>query len=205
MAMPLIETPPDAVDKVYAQSLFDLADMEGGRPLLEDLAGEVEALAELLREHRLLAEFFNSRIIPVAEKDRVLRRVFEGRVSDLVLRFLLVLNRKERLNRALRIFVAFDQLMQERFGKVEVDLYTRFPLEPTQVERIRRRLEEVLKREPIVHTYLDEEMIGGIRMQVGDKLIDASVATQLRRMRERLLEQGGAEVRARAGRIIEEK
>jgi F-type H+-transporting ATPase subunit delta len=205
MAIPLIETPPDAVDKVYAQSLFALAQEQGGRGALEDLAGETEGLADLIRAHRELAEFLNSRIIPASDKDRVLRAVFTGRISDLLLRFLLVLNRKERLNRTLAMLTAYDQMMQEHFGKVEVDLFTRFPLDGEQVERIRARLHEALGREPIVHAYTDDGMIGGIRMQVGDKLIDASIATQLRRMRERLLEHGAAEVRSRAGRIIEEK
>jgi F-type H+-transporting ATPase subunit delta len=205
MAIPLIETPPDAVDKVYALSLFELAETQGGRAGLEALASECEELANVIRENRTLAEFFNSRIIPMRDKDRTIRAIFSGRVSDLLLRFLLVLNRKERVNRTLSILTACDQLMQERFGKVEVDLFTRFPLPAEQVESIRRRLQETLQREPIVHTYLDEEMIGGIKMQVGDKLIDASVATQLRRMRERLVEEGGATVRAKADRIIEEK
>lgn len=205
MAMPLIESPPDAVDKVYATSLFELAEKQGGRGALESLASECEELANLIREHRQLAEFFNSRIIPLRDKDRCIRTIFAGRISDLLLRFLLVLNRKERVNRTLSILTACDQLMQERFGKIEVDLYTRFPMPAEQVDAIRRRLQETLQREPIVHTYLDEQMIGGIKMQVGDKLIDASVATQLRRMRERLVEDGAAKVRAKADRIIEEK
>jgi F-type H+-transporting ATPase subunit delta len=205
MAMPLIETPPDAVDKVYAQSLFELAEKDGGPGALEILAGEAEELANIIREHRDLAEFLNSRIISSKDKDRTLRTIFGGRVSDLMLRFLLVLNRKERLNRTLSILTACDQMMQERFGKVEVDLFTRFPLPQDQVERIRTKLQEALKREPIMHAYIDDQMIGGIRMQVGDKMIDASIASQLRRMRERLVEDGGATIRGRADRIIEEK
>ncbi len=205
MAMPLIETPPDAVDKVYALSLFELAEKQGGVGALEELAGEAEELANIIREHRDLAEFLNSRIIPMRDKDRTLRTIFGGRVSDLMLRFLLVLNRKERLNRTLSILTACDQMMQERFGKVEVDLFTRFPLPADQVERIRAKLQEALKREPIVHAYIDDQMIGGIRMQVGDKLIDASISSQLRRMRERLVEDGAAKIRGRADRIIEEK
>lgn len=205
MPMPLIETPPDAVDKVYALSLFELAEKQGGSGALETLAGEAEDLANVIRENRNLAEFLNSRIIPMKDKDRTLRAIFGGRVSDLMLRFLLVLNRKERLNRTLSILTACDQMMQERFGKVEVDLYTRFPLPAEQVERIRAKLQDALKREPIVHAYVDEGMIGGIRMQVGDKMIDASIASQLRRMRERLVEDGAAKVRSKADRIIEEK
>ncbi len=203
--MPLIETPPDAVDRVYAQSLFELAETEGGRDQLESIASELEELANLIRTHRDLAELLGSRIIPVVDKQRSLNTIFGGRISDLLLRFLLVLLRKERLNRTLPITVAFDELIQNRFGRVEIDLYTRLALPAEQVDSIRKRLHHALQREPVLHAYLDEDMIGGVRMQVGDKLIDASVATQLRRMREQLIDSGSNSVRVRFDRILEDK
>lgn len=205
MPMPIIETPPDAVDRVYAQSLFELAEAQGGREQLEAVAGELEELANLIRSHHELAELLGSRIIPAADKERSLNAIFKGRLSDLVLRFLLVLLRKERLNRTLPITVAFDELIQERFGRIEIDLYTRHPLPADQIESIRQRLHKALQREPVLHTYVDETMIGGVRMQVGDKLVDASIDTQLRRMRERLIENGANQVRARFDRIVEDK
>ena len=205
MTMPLIETPPDAVDRVYAQSLFELVEADGGRERLESIAGELEELGELIRANHELAELLGSRIIPAKDKARSLRSIFEGRVSDLVLRFLLVLLRKERLNRTLPITVAFDEFIQQRFGRIEIDLYTRHALPADQVESIRKRLHQALQREPVLHAYIDDTMIGGVRMQVGDRLIDASINTQLRRMRERLIESGSNEIRTRFDRIVEDK
>lgn len=205
MAMPRVESQPDAVDKIYAQSLFELIEAQGGRGGLDELNQEIEQLSELVRTERGLAEFMGSRIIGAKDKIRSLRAMFGGRVSPVLLNFLLVLARKERLNRTLQIFAAFDQMMQDRFGRIEVDLYTRHPLAPDQVESIRARLRDALKREPVIHSYTDAAMIGGIKMQVGDKLIDASVATRLRRMRELLITDGASEVRARFDRIVEDR
>jgi hypothetical protein len=47
-------------------------------------------------------------------------------------------------------------------------------------------------------------MIGGLRLQIGDQLIDASIATRLRRLRDRLATSGSSEVRSRTDRIIDE-
>ncbi len=200
-----IEVPPDAVDRVYAQSLFELAEADGGRALLESVAAELEEIADLSRAHLELAELFGSRIIPPADKRRSIEAIFKDRVSDLILRFLLVLLRKERLNRTLPIIAAFDELIQARFGRVEIDLYTRHPLPADQLDSIRQRLKHALQREPVLHPYTDDSMIGGLRMRFGDKLIDASIATRLRRMREQLIEGGSGAIRARYDSIVEDK
>lgn len=203
MATTFIDAPPDALDKVYAQSLFELAESKGGRVFLEELAAEIEEFESMRGQDAQIMEFFRSRVIPAAAKVETLRKVLTGRVSPVLANFLGVLARKERLDRAWRIFTAFSQLLDERFGKVEVDVYTRFPVPPDQGESLRRRLQESLKREPVIHFYIDPGMIGGMRVQVGDKLVDASVDTQLRRMREQLVDQGGSAVRGRMGNILE--
>jgi len=96
-------------------------------------------------------------------------------------------------------------MVQDKFGRVEVDVYTRHQLPSDQLEKIRERLQATLGREPIMHAYTDETMVGGVRMQVGDQLIDASVGTQLRKMRKRLMEDGSASLRTRFDRAIEDE
>lgn len=201
-AAPIIDQPPESLDRVYAQSLFDLVEAEGGRPLLEEIAAEIEVLDEGRSRDPQVLEFFRSRIIGAREKGAVLSTALRGKIHPLVLNLMLLLAKKERLDRTGRVFAAFDQLMQERFGKIEVDVYTRFALPQEEIDRLRTKLQSVLQREPIMHAYIDESMIGGIKLQVGDKMMDASIATSLRRMREKLLDDGASEVRGRIGKIL---
>lgn len=198
----VIEGPPEAIDKVYAQALFELAEAEGGRQLLEELAHEAQALAETTRspERR---EFFRSRIIPVAAKEHVIQKSLDGRIHPLLFRFIVTLVRKERLDRLWRIFEAYDEMIQERFGRVEVDIYTRYPVPPEQLQSLGARLQEALGREPVMHAYIDEKMIGGVKLIYGDVLIDGSVDTQLRKMKERLVQHGTGEIRERFNRAVE--
>jgi len=206
MALGQIKAPPDAVDRVYAQSLFELIEADGGREALEATSGELDELVELTRQHPELGGLFDSRIIAMEKKEGALKSIFgEGRISDRLLRFLLVLNRKDRLNRFDQIATAFEEMVQDKFGRVEVDVYTRHQLPSDQLEKIRERLQATLGREPIMHAYTDETMVGGVRMQVGDQLIDASVGTQLRKMRKRLMEDGSASLRTRFDRAIEDE
>ena len=87
---------------------------------------------------------------------------------------------------------------------MEVDLYTPAPIEDGQLEMIRSRVRAALGKEPVIYPYTDPDMIGGIKLRIGDQLIDASVATSIRRMRERLLSSGSATLHQRTARLIDD-
>ena len=72
-----------------------------------------------------------------------------------------------------------------------------------ELDRVKGRLSTILGKEVVVHPYTDESMIGGVKFRIGDQLLDASLASRLRRVRDQLHTAGGAELRARAPRIIE--
>lgn len=201
--MPLTESPPDALARTYARSLFELAQERGGQAAIESTLAELEDILELARSDAKFSEFLSSRILPAKSRAESLRKIFAGRASDIVLNFLLVLNEKGRLGHFIPIVGAFDELVQETFGRVEVDVYTASPISPQELSMIQDRLRQALGKEPIVHPYTDGSMIGGLKLQIGDQLIDASVATSLRKLRDRLSAEGAAQLRARAERLID--
>ncbi|GAB4521349.1 MAG: hypothetical protein Tsb0013_24620 [Phycisphaerales bacterium] len=199
-----LDTPPDAIDRAYAKGLYELAQEKGGRALLEELAGEFDELVDMFRGNPQLEEFVASLIVPSPVKETSLRTIFEGRIHQYILNLMLLLNIKERDGRFVRVAAAFDEMVQQAFGKVEVDVYTRLPIPEDQLALLKERLQQTLGREPVVYAYTDESMLGGIRIRVGDKLVDASYRTRLRMMQERLTEQGVARMRERASDAIED-
>lgn len=199
-----LDTPPDAIDRVYAKALYELAEENGGRALLEEIAGEFDEIVDLLRGNHRLEEFIASLIISSKVKEQSLRRIFEGRIHQHILDLMLLLNMKERDGRFVRVAAAFDELVQERFGKVEVDVFTRLPIPEDQLNLLKQRLQSALQREPVIYAYTDETMLGGIRIRVGDKLVDASFQTRLRVMQEQINHHGVAVMRERAHDAIEE-
>ena len=115
-----------------------------------------------------------------------------------------MLNDKGRLGHLPPIAAAFDELVQREFGRVEVDVYTAAPASPGELDTIKQRLRQILGKEPVVHPYTDKAMLGGLKLQIGDQLIDASLATRLRRMRDNLANSGLATLRAKAEKILGE-
>ncbi|MEO1534821.1 MAG: ATP synthase F1 subunit delta [Planctomycetota bacterium] len=201
--MPLTEAKPDALSEIYAKSLYELAESAGGREAVEQVVGELEGVVELAREDGSFGEFLSSRVLKQSDRSKSLRSMFEGKVHDLTLKFLLVLNEKGRLGHLVPIVSSLDETAQRAFGRVEVDVYTADALEGDELERVRQQLNESLGRETVVHPYVDPKMIGGVRMQIGDRLIDASVAAQLRKVRDRLASEGSARLRASMDSTIE--
>ena len=134
-----------------------------------------------------------------------LKRVFNGEVSDLVLRFLLVLNTKRRLGRLDDIADAFTEIAHVRFGRIEVDVFTSGGnVEADQLKQLSERIKARLGREPVFHQYVDKSMIGGLVLRIGDELIDGSVRGRLRRLREELRKEGSRAVREAPERFLDE-
>ena len=202
--MPLTHTEPDALARIYAASLFDLAKQGGGGPqACESTLGELEDILEMARANPQFGEFLASMILSSSERKSSMQKMFEGRVSDLTYKFLQVVNEKDRLGHLPAIVSAFEQMVQQSYGRVEVDVYTAAPIDQNEIASIRTRLQSMLGKEPVIHAYTDESMIGGLRLQIGDQLIDGSVQTQLRKLREKVSSTGGAEIRVHAARLIE--
>ena len=111
-------------------------------------------------------------------------------MQELTLSFLLLLNDNERLAILPAIVAAFDAQVQSLFGRVEVDVYTAEPIAVDMLNGIRSRTGSVRcsAKEVVVHPYTDGAMIGGVKLRLGDRLIDASTgdaATQGARAAQR--------------------
>lgn len=187
----------DALAKVYARSLFELAMDAGGTEKLMEVADELEQICELAREDKKMNLFLTSPVVDVKARGKALSAIFTNRITDLTLKFLLVLNNKGRLDRLESIETAFDQLVQEAFGRIEVDVITPVAIDAELIATIKEKISTVLGKEPVLHPYVDESLLGGIKLRIGDQLIDGSVQTRLRKLSEELKNNGSAAVRER--------
>jgi F-type H+-transporting ATPase subunit delta len=187
----------DALAKVYARSLFELAMDAGGTDKLMEIADELEQICELAREDKKINLFLSSPVVDSKARGEALSIILTNRITDLALRFLLVLNNKGRLDRLESIKTAYDQLVQEAFGRVEVDVITPVPIDAESLAMIKGKISTVLGKEPVLHPYVDKKILGGIKLRIGDQLIDGSVQTRLRKLSENLKNNGGAAVRER--------
>ena len=172
----------------YAQALLELAvDAEKSDPASATLVGEeLSDLRKLLGLEPMVGALFSDPSISQEDRSQMLDRVFANRVSPLMLKFLQVLNEKGRLNLLPFITGAYLALLEKRQGKVEVDVTVAQKLGPEALDAVRQRISASIKREAIVHQYVDPSIIGGLILRIGDRLIDGSVRSQLDAMRQQL-------------------
>jgi F-type H+-transporting ATPase subunit delta len=191
----------DAASRVYAQSLLELAEEVGQ---LDAIGDELQQLVDLLAAEPQLDAIFRSRSIGTTRRARSIAAIFEGRVSDLTYRFLQVVNANGRLGMLGTIAAAYDQLLKARRGEVDVLVTSARPLDQTQVGAVTQQVSDAIGGKAIVTARVDESIIGGLRLRIGDRLIDGSVATQLRNLKRRMIERGRDYVRSSAAALLEE-
>jgi len=194
----------DALAKVYARSLFELAEKTGGNETVLEIADELEQISDLTKQHREMSLFFSSPAIGETSRLKAIKAIFEDKITALTLRFLLVLNSKGRLGHLQAISNAYGQLLQESLGKVDVDVFTPTAIDVDSIAHIKQHLVNAIGKEPIIHPYIDNEMIGGIKFRIGDQLIDGSVQTKLRRISASIQAGGLKAIREQVNSYLEE-
>jgi F-type H+-transporting ATPase subunit delta len=198
--MALSHAQPTAIATIYARSLLELCEAKG-RDAVEEAQSQLEDILELARSSAHFAELLSSRVISTDNRQASIEKIFKGKVADTIYKFLQVLNQKGRLANLPAISAAFDQLVLEKFGRVEVDVYTATPIGASETSAIKDRLTAALKKDVVVHSYTEEAMIGGVKLRIGDQLIDGSVAAQLRQMRDKINVDGMANLRSKFDQI----
>jgi F-type H+-transporting ATPase subunit delta len=168
----------------YAQALLELA-VEQGCP--DEIGLELQALAQAAGEVADLPTFLASPVIPLARKREVLSRSLSGKLSPLVLELLNCLLRRERSALLEAVTDQYRCLLQARNRQVQIRVEAAVPLDPA----VAAELEAVLGRElgmtPILQVEVVPELLGGLRLTVGGRVVDASVSGRLQRLRDTLV------------------
>jgi F-type H+-transporting ATPase subunit delta len=174
----------DSTHHAYALSLVELAD---ARQQLPAVAEEVSQLRELLEQNPTLPMLLADPAAKSADRAALLERAFSGKLSPLTYNFLRLLHTRGKLRQLPAVLDAFEAIMDERLGKIEVDVFTAHKLDDGELADVKNKVSQKLGRDAVVHPYVDETLIGGMVLRIGDKLIDGSVRAQLDAMRKKLL------------------
>jgi len=171
------------VAKRYAKALLEAAAEAG---VLEQVAADMEALGPHFGGKEV-AGFFANPAIPGARKEAALTAAAErGSASPLSASLLRLLLRRQRVGLLPEIARLFRDLVDERTGRVRAEVTAAVPLPAESLEALAARLTAATGRQVHLTARVDPAVLGGLVARVGSTLYDASLRTQLRRMREAL-------------------
>ncbi len=170
--------------RVYAEALLALAQQENAA---DDIAGELHTVAvEVIGRNPAVAAFLDNPAITAKTKLPVLGAAFGG-ASDLFKKFLDVLTRNNRLGLMRDIHAAFQSIRDRQAGRVRVLVRSAAALTEQQTGELKATLAGNLNKEPILNVRVEPELLGGLVVQVGDRVYDTSVRTRLDTLRNTLL------------------
>jgi len=168
----------------YAQAFIDFAEPKLG---LERCVSEMKALKWLLREEPDLEYFLRASQIPRAEKSRILGIIFEGHYSQETITFINYLISRNRVTK-LAAIANYVRLKFSHSDRVDVTLRTTFPLELELITRIKSKLEEKLSSKTNLYLELDPDLLGGVQVVIGNRIIDGSVRNRLLELKKKMLQ-----------------
>ncbi len=169
----------------HAEAVFEIA-KECNE--LERWRADLETVDEALRQSELGTWLENPKI-PFAGKRELLERVFPD-INPLTMSLLYLLVVRNRLRMFPGLVNEYRQLMDSSQGKVSVEVTSALPLEEADMVRLQAELKQNLNKEVSLIPQVDPSLIGGMRIRIGDHVIDGSVRTRLRNLRRSLVEAG---------------
>jgi ATP synthase F1 delta subunit len=170
----------EEIARVYAESLFEVAREHDKLDTIREQLGE---FADTVAENRDLQVFLFSPYFSSAEKQEGLSRAISGAEEELV-NFLELLAEKHRMPAIFRIRRRFEELWAKANRRLEVRLVSAVELDQEVIDRVGAEIERQTDRRIELRSEVDEEVLGGLVLRVGNMVLDASLRSKLERLRK---------------------
>ena len=172
----------EEIAAVYARSLFEVAKEQDKLDVVRDQLG---AFADAMHENRDLQVFFFSPYFSTQEKEDGLDRAISD-ADPVFLNFLKLLIEKHRMPVLFRTRATFDSLWEEENRLLPVQITSAVELDEGIVRQLGDRISEQTGRRVDLSAQVEPDILGGIVVQVGNSVLDASVRTRLERLRRQV-------------------
>jgi F-type H+-transporting ATPase subunit delta len=166
--------------RVYAEALFEVGRDKGKLDSLQQQLGE---FADAVDRNRELQVFFFSPYLSTAEKQEGIKKAVTGAEPELI-NFLELLVDKHRMTEIFRIRRELDELWKQENRRIDVTVTSAVELDPAVVEQIGQEVERQTGEKVDLSSKVDSDVLGGIVLQVGNMVLDASIRSRLEKLRK---------------------
>ncbi len=170
----------EQIARVYADALFEAAEAKGN---LDDVHSELDQFTDELDQSNDMRVFFFSPYFSSTEKREAISNAVSGASPELV-NFLELLAEKHRMPAIFRIRRRFDELWATAKKRLEVTLTSAVELDRKIVEQVGEQIERQTDRSIDLTSEVDPEILGGLVLRVGNRVLDASLRSKLERLRK---------------------
>jgi F-type H+-transporting ATPase subunit delta len=174
---------PTSAPRRYAEAAFEIAQRDRS---LDEWRDDLRTAVQLVSNDQVDAIVDNPSIA-FAERRAVLDELLSGRVRRPVQNLVTLLTERGRVELLPAIADEYARLLNRHRGIVEALVTSAAPLSADEAEQVRQRVRQMSGAEVELTSQVDESLIGGLTIRVGDRLLDASVRGRLERLRDELI------------------
>ncbi len=168
----------------YAKALLELSIEQNH---LDVTMQDMQTLSGVLHDSRDFRSFLASEVIKPDQKEAVVERVLKSSLSELVYNFILLIIRHSREAIMSEIALAFERQYKAHMNIVTAEVTSAYALSETEKETIKKIVAEAVSGTIEIVEHVDESIIGGIILKVGDRQIDASISHTLEDLKRALI------------------
>ena len=172
------------VAKRYASALFQIAKEQ---QILSQVEEELRVVKEVLQYNTDLKAVLNSSKLTNAEKKAILKEGFSS-VSVYILNTVLILIDRHREDEIINVANEFIDLANDEMGVADADVYSIRPLSDVEREAISATFAQKIGKKSLrIENFVDSDLLGGIRLRIGNRIYDGSLRGKLNRLERKLL------------------
>ena len=181
----------EKIAEVYAEAFLNAAESP------DDALDELGSFVDVLRELPKFDTVISSAMVQAEEKLSLIDKAVGNQASPTFKNFLRVVAKRGRLDILRAIHSEAAKIVDKRRNRIPVTITTAVPLDEQVFGSLSEKLRVVVGGEPIIKSVVDPETIGGLVVRVGDTIYDASILTQLKNVRQQMIDRSAYEIQSR--------
>lgn len=166
----------------YSLALYGVAEDKDN---MSEIAADINFVLDLINSNHDLELFFASPVVPKNKKLEIIKNIFTGKVSEVLISFMNLLAQRGRSNLTKEIFNDFIKLKKERGGIVDVHIKTSVTLNEDEKANMKKKIDSYTNLKSDLHFEIDKTIIGGFVAKIDDTILDASIKRQLELLKDK--------------------
>ncbi|MEG0180405.1 MAG: F0F1 ATP synthase subunit delta [Peptostreptococcaceae bacterium] len=173
----------DIIANRYAEALFQLSEEEN---ITKEIYSELHDVVDTVKNNKDLENVLKSPLVSKDEKKELIEKIFSNKINNNLKNFLKILIEKGRITSLKAIELTFKQLLNDKHNIIEGTVLSAIPMEKTKVKELEEKLSKKYNKNVTLENKVDESILGGVLVRLGNTQIDGSVKTRLNNIKDQL-------------------
>lgn len=173
----------DIIANRYAEALFQLSEDEN---ITKEIYNELHNVVETVKNNKDLDNVLKSPLVAKIEKVKLIESLFNNKINNNLKNFLKILVEKGRISSLKSIELTFKQLLNDKNNIIEGTAISAIPLTDKKVKELEEKLSKKYNKNVTLENKVDQSILGGVLVRLGNTQIDGSVKTRLDNIKDQL-------------------